>query len=217
MSVGDEKNREYHRNYDKKYYQRPDIKEHVKNRGKLYRQRPEIKEHRKKLWDTYKQKPEVMEHIKKYNQEEKRKIAKRAYNSKPEIKERRKVYQKEHDKIPEVKEAQKKYKSEYRKNHLFMWHNCQYKRRAITKTTDITSQWLKVLWDETTHCVECGKQMENHSKYPDGRHLDHVIPLCLGGLHLTNNVRYICAKCNLSRPKNGSDINQTHIKDSTNV
>lgn len=31
-----------------------------------------------------------------------------------------------------------------------------------------------------------------------------------GGLHIMKNVRYICRRCNLKRPKDGSDINETN-------
>lgn len=37
-------------------------------------------------------------------------------------------------------------------------------------------------------------------------HTDHVIPLCVGGSHWPSNLRPACAKCNLSRPKDGSDL-----------
>ena len=43
---------------------------------------------------------------------------------------------------------------------------------------------------------------------PNSRHLDHIIPLNpkASGTHTTDNVRFICLKCNLKRPKDGSDI-----------
>lgn len=46
-------------------------------------------------------------------------------------------------------------------------------------------------------CWICGKKAE---------HIDHVIPLCLGGSHWPANLRPACAKCNCSRPKDGSDL-----------
>ena len=35
--------------------------------------------------------------------------------------------------------------------------------------------------------------------------LDHVRPVAVGGLHSTDNVRFICKRCNQQRPKSGKD------------
>lgn len=36
--------------------------------------------------------------------------------------------------------------------------------------------------------------------------LDHIKPLCIGGLHMKDNVRYVHGICNKRRPRDGSDI-----------
>lgn len=65
-------------------------------------------------------------------------------------------------------------------------------RRALGK---IDSKLLERMWAETTHCVLCGDELD------DSRHLDHIIPICLGGTNASGNLRYICADCNLARPR----------------
>jgi len=73
-------------------------------------------------------------------------------------------------------------------------------RRSNTKITDITSEFLQELSEKTISCEVCSKSLGKD------RHLDHIIPLNDEGLHVRENVRYIHAKCNLERPKDGSDI-----------
>lgn len=84
--------------------------------------------------------------------------------------------------------------------------NILHKRRLGFIDSDIGNDWLLALRVNTTICVVCGNILESHSKYPDGKHLDHIVPINIGGKHMMNNVRYICAKCNLERPKDGSDL-----------
>ena len=40
------------------------------------------------------------------------------------------------------------------------------------------------------------------------RAIDHILPINVGGMHRKNNIRIICKKCNLKRPKDGKDIKQ---------
>lgn len=79
-------------------------------------------------------------------------------------------------------------------------NNMSMRRRQIDKSqTDITTEWLRESYKNTNTCVLCGIQLQNNGRYPDGKHLDHIIPLSRGGLHTRSNVRYICARCNLTR------------------
>jgi 5-methylcytosine-specific restriction endonuclease McrA len=48
--------------------------------------------------------------------------------------------------------------------------------------------------------------MTDESNQPNSKHLDHIIPVVMGGTHTMGNVRIICRTCNLSRPKDGSDL-----------
>jgi hypothetical protein len=56
----------YYPEYQKEYYQRPEVKE----RKKEYYQRPEVKEYRKEYMKEYNQKPEVKERQKEYKLKE---------------------------------------------------------------------------------------------------------------------------------------------------
>ena len=78
------------------------------------------------------------------------------------------------------------------------------RRRSKIKefATDITAEFLSNLWEETNTCEICGKELSDKKE----AHLDHILPLCIGGEHMTYNVRYICADCNLTRPKDGRDL-----------
>jgi len=40
----------------------------------------------------------------------------------------------------------------------------------------------------------------------DEKHLDHIVPLAMGGTHTKANVRVVCKPCNLGRPKDGRDV-----------
>lgn len=76
--------------------------------------------------------------------------------------------------------------------------NSSHKRRLqIQKIkSDIDTPFLVDLWSKTKICELCQIEMEEHGQYPNGKQLDHILPLYKGGLHLRSNVRYICARCN---------------------
>lgn len=94
----------------------------------------------------------------------------------------------------------------WREHNKIRSNSYSAKRRAVLLTTDITSDFLENLWGSTKFCVLCGVSLEDNSKYPNGKELDHIKPICIGGLHNQDNVRYICVKCNRKRPKDGSDL-----------
>lgn len=85
--------------------------------------------------------------------------------------------------------------------------NINNKRRSAKKITDLTGPYIKAMIDDVSHCPLCENELNKtdhrSSYYP---HLDHIIPLCLGGDHMMYNVRIICAICNMRRPNDGSDI-----------
>jgi hypothetical protein len=129
------------------------------------------------------------------------------YKQSPEIKEMYRVSNRKW--VEKNKEKVKLYQREYRKTIKCRVcdKNKTYKRRGKMKFTDITTTWLKDLFLKTTHCELCNVELDNKgNKYPNGKQLDHILPLVAGGTHMKNNVRYICLKCNVSRPKDGSDI-----------
>jgi len=64
----------------------------------------------------------------------------------------------------------------------------------------MTTAELAAMVKTATHCPLCEQAMA-------AKHVDHIIPINIGGTHTRGNVRVICAKCNLSRPHDGSDLN----------
>lgn len=80
--------------------------------------------------------------------------------------------------------------------------NNMSRRRAAMKGSDVDTAFLLDLWDKTTECPLC------HKPLGLSRHLDHIIPIVIGGRHMKNNVRYVHPFCNSSRPKDGSDLRQ---------
>jgi 5-methylcytosine-specific restriction endonuclease McrA len=79
-------------------------------------------------------------------------------------------------------------------------------RRAKIKSTNIDNNLLLVMKEETIYCPICRVKMNDINHHPKQYNLDHIIPLNCDGTHSIDNVRYICRNCNLSRPKNGSDL-----------
>jgi hypothetical protein len=79
------------------------------------------------------------------------------------------------------------------------------RRYEVYQHTNITTEYLRELWDKTNHCCITGIKLENHGRYPNGKHLDHIIPLNAGGTHTKDNVRYISAIANINRPRDGRD------------
>lgn len=74
--------------------------------------------------------------------------------------------------------------------------NYVHTRRSRMSETDITKDYIEKMKSEAVYCPLCGITLAKHGKYPDGRQLDHILPLYRGGLHIRSNIRYICALCN---------------------
>jgi len=159
------------------------------------------------------------ERVKKHleeNREEKKKYLNNYYKeNKKDIKIKQKEY------YIKNREAIRKYWKKYYKEHkeekkeyLRKYYKTpegqsahtasRAKRRSKIKSfnTDITAEFLTNLWEETHTCEVCGKELIDKKD----AHLDHIVPLCIGGEHMGYNVRYICSQCNLKRPKDGSDL-----------
>lgn len=90
-------------------------------------------------------------------------------------------------------------RSNYKKTLAGKLCNRNYtrRRRAWKRDggTDITSDFLIELWNSTSICAICEKELGSE------RHLDHILPLCLGGLHRKENVRFVHPHCNMQRPR----------------
>jgi hypothetical protein len=84
------------------------------------------------------------------------------------------------------------------------WRHKNGKRRTRTRITDLSTVDILLLLSARTYCPLCRKRMTDHG--PHKKHLDHIVPIAIGGTHTHGNVRVICATCNLSRPYDGSDL-----------
>lgn len=89
--------------------------------------------------------------------------------------------------------------------------DCENARRRhrdhirYTAVSDITPEQELAMRHKTRKCPLCRVFMTGKPGRPNSKHLDHIVPLGIGGTHTHGNVRIICATCNLKRPKDGSD------------
>lgn len=136
------------------------------------------------------------------------------YNKNKEsiLKKRKDKYKNEKEKFKEYKLKNKEKISLYNKEYMktetarASVRNCQHKRRMIEVFSDITSEWLKEQKNIAKFCPICNNLMDKDGRKMSGKTLDHIINISKEGEHKKNNVWYICRKCNLSRPKDNSDV-----------
>jgi 5-methylcytosine-specific restriction endonuclease McrA len=74
--------------------------------------------------------------------------------------------------------------------------------RVATKFTDVSSSHEMNLRQSARRCAICDEMLTAD------RHVDHIVPIELGGTHTRDNLRVTCPKCNLSRPRDYSDIGE---------
>lgn len=74
-----------------------------------------------------------------------------------------------------------------------------------TSESDITPEQELAMRKRARKCPLCDVRLTSKLGQPNSKHLDHMLPLIMGGTHTHGNVRIICANCNLKRPKDGSD------------
>lgn len=156
-------------------------------------------------------------YIKEYRKTPQYKSIKKAYMKKyrqtPQYKAAQEVYMKSYVRTDQFKTYLKKYKKT--EKGKFASSNAYHRRRSTMKNTDITSKWLQDLKHSSINCPLCGDVMNEVYHDPKSKNLDHIVPLnkkC-GGLHMMNNVRYICQDCNLTRPRDGSDIKEKVLQE----
>lgn len=68
------------------------------------------------------------------------------------------------------------------------------RRRAQKRPSDETTAFIKFLYAHQTHCPHCFRLLQE-----TGKTVDHIIPLCKGGLHTPNNLILMCKPCNSSK------------------
>lgn len=79
--------------------------------------------------------------------------------------------------------------------------------RRLTKQahSDLTPTRAAEIKHLATICAHCEATLTD-TPGPRHKHLDHIVPLGVGGSHTEANVRVLCRTCNLSRPQDGSDL-----------
>lgn len=94
------------------------------------------------------------------------------------------------------KDALSVQKAEYAKTPKgkLMSRNAYYKRRAICKGGDVTTEQLQELVRNSPNCHYCKCAITDGN-----RHIDHYIPLSRGGLHTLDNLVIACSTCNLRK------------------
>lgn len=106
-------------------------------------------------------------------------------------------------------EVTKKIKA-YRKTEKWKIVNTagQSKRLKRINGTDngsiTTNSLVLLLHKQDGECAMCQKLLDLTEKF--SVHLDHIIPLCIGGEHKIENVQWTCAKCNLGKKKHTYEI-----------
>jgi 5-methylcytosine-specific restriction endonuclease McrA len=101
------------------------------------------------------------------------------------------------------KEKIKRRARRYAKNNPDKRSDAQQRRRAL-KAGAIAEQVLRaeILRRDGPDCAICGIETVRpvHLRSaPNDRHYDHIIPLKRGGRHSMDNVRILCATCNLRK------------------
>lgn len=83
-----------------------------------------------------------------------------------------------------------------------------HRRRALVVAGDVSSAEIADLLAGSGECCPlCGDAFtDGDSNAGTYRNVDHVVPLFAGGHHELENLRVVCRSCNISRPKDGSDL-----------
>lgn len=85
--------------------------------------------------------------------------------------------------------------------------NRDHVRRSAV--SDITAAQELSMRSVARKCPLCGVRLTDTPNLPNSKHLDHILPIGVGGTHTHGNVRIICLACNVRRPRDGSDFTGT--------
>ena len=80
------------------------------------------------------------------------------------------------------------------------------RRRAAVVDGSLSAKRESEIRSAATTCSVCAAELTDTRWLPNSKHLDHIVPINIGGTHVEENVRIVCARCNLSRPRDGSDV-----------
>jgi len=147
-----------------------------------------------------------LDYLKEYREKNKVKAQKYGKKYRKENKQKLKIYRKEYANSENGKSVIKKYfetnkdkiketKQRYRNKNQHLFTERENKRNAIKKSAILST----TNFNKIKKIYEQAKQMENEAgiKY----HVDHIIPLAIGGAHHQDNLRIIPSKDNISKGK----------------
>lgn len=92
-----------------------------------------------------------------------------------------------------------------KRNRAVRNKNLMHRRRHAKRHSDLRPSDLRRLLSSRTYCPICRKRMTDE-RGPHQKHIDHIVPMAIAGTHTLGNVRVICARCNVARPFDGSDL-----------
>lgn len=90
-------------------------------------------------------------------------------------------------------------RSEHRKKNPDLRRRWNHKRRALKRNAFVEPVNLSTLFDrDAGRCKICGRKLNLIRKVPHplSATIDHIVPLCLGGLHEYKNTQLVCFGCN---------------------
>lgn len=180
------------RDYRIKY--KDENRERINEKNRLYREsnKDQILARRRRRWAE--NKASIAEKRRAYRSANRKIIAdqEKRYAEKNKGKladRRRKSYEKNKESISEYKKANRT-----RLNEMARLHN--QNRRARKKSTGVISRErvgrLIVLQKNRCACCKCDLR-------ESGYHLDHIMPLALGGTNTDGNTQLLCPTCNLQK------------------
>lgn len=73
-------------------------------------------------------------------------------------------------------------------------------RRKSAEGTHTVEEIAELLVSQNNRCNCCGVELD------DTKHLDHIMPLCLGGSNWIENLQYLCQWCNTSKSGKHPDV-----------
>ncbi len=108
-------------------------------------------------------------------------------------------------------ERRKKYDREYQKTEKGKEVMKESHARRRKRIKDQAGEPYE-FWEVVEKCTEDGELKCGICDVSIDRvrnaHKDHIVPIAEGGKDELDNVRITCGQCNLSRPKDGSDVKQ---------
>ena len=105
------------------------------------------------------------------------------------------------------KERSTAYKLEYNKKNPEVRVTGKAKRRSAIGVYRLPYGTIPTIYaKQNGKCACCGQTL---IKY----HVDHIMPLCLGGKHIPENLQLLLPRCNLKKGKSHPDIWKSKIKE----